>query len=51
MFYFKRAFEIQNLVLAMFCMDHIQEKTELLHALISGRQLSTLPKLKQVIAS
>lgn len=27
--------------------DHIQEKTELLHALISGRQLSTLPKLRQ----
>ncbi|CAN6199858.1 unnamed protein product [Urochloa humidicola] len=27
--------------------DHIQEKTELLYALINGRQLSTLPKLTQ----
>lgn len=27
--------------------DHIQEKTELLYALINGRQLSTLPKLNQ----
>jgi len=28
--------------------DHIQEKTELLYALINGRQLCTLPKLTQV---
>ncbi|WVZ82566.1 hypothetical protein U9M48_029820 [Paspalum notatum var. saurae] len=27
--------------------DHIQEKTELLYALINGRQLSTLPKVTQ----
>lgn len=27
--------------------DHMLEKTELLYALISGRQLSTLPKLSQ----
>ncbi|KAM3364662.1 hypothetical protein ACQJBY_014804 [Aegilops geniculata] len=27
--------------------DHIEEKTELLHALISGRQISTLPTLRQ----
>jgi hypothetical protein len=30
---------------------HIQEKTELLYALINGRQLSTLPKLTQVLSS
>jgi hypothetical protein len=28
--------------------DHIQEKTEILHALINGRKLSDLPKITQV---
>jgi hypothetical protein len=28
--------------------DHLQEKTELLHALINGRKLSDLPKINQV---
>jgi len=37
------------IILQVMCTDNVKEKTELLYALISGRKLSDLPKISQVM--